>query len=260
MSRHQRRVDYDDIASTYDARYGSHAAEAQHTIPPALRELLRQGVRNRILEVGCGTGFWLDSFGSDHEVCGIDLSQGMLRRAKLKQTNLICGTADQLPFIGDRFDVVYSVNALHHFVQKEAFIREAARVLRRGGAVAIIGMDPHGQRDQWYIYDYFPGTYEADLLRFPSIPQIAAWLTGAGFSDVRNGVVERIINHQYGAEVLKHSVLEKNGTSQLILLSDEAYADGLARLKSDLDEAEKQGRKLVFPEDISLAMVTARRI
>jgi len=128
MSTHQRRVDYDDIASTYDARYGSNAGEAQHTIPPALRELLRQGVRNRILEVGCGTGFWFDSFGSDHEVFGIDFSQGMLRRAKLKQTNLICGTADLLPFIGDSFEVVYSVNALHHFVQKEAFIREAARV------------------------------------------------------------------------------------------------------------------------------------
>jgi len=34
----------------------------------------------------------------------------------------------------------------------------------------------------------------------------------------------------------------------------------LAKLKSDLDQAEKNGRKLLFPEDISLAMVTARRI
>lgn len=82
----------------------------------------------------------------------------------------------------------------------------------------------------------------------------------AGFSDVRHCVVERIIHDQYGAEVLKHSVLQRNGTSQLILLSDDAYADGLARLKSDLDEAEKQGRKLVFREDIFLAMVSARRI
>jgi ubiquinone/menaquinone biosynthesis C-methylase UbiE len=259
MSTHQRRVDYDDIASTYDARYRSQEGEGQHTIPPALRELLRPGVRYRILEVGCGTGFWLGSFGSGHDVFGIDLSQGMLSRAKLKQTNLVCGTADQLPFTGGSFDLVYCVNALHHFVQKEVFIREASRLLRRGGAIAIIGMDPHGQRDRWYIYDYFAGTYEADLLRFPSISQITAWLAGAGFSDVRDCVVERIMNHQYSAEVLNHPVLQKNGTSQLILLSDEAYEDGLERLKSDLDEAAKQGRKLVFPEDISLAIVTARR-
>jgi ubiquinone/menaquinone biosynthesis C-methylase UbiE len=260
MSTRKSPVNYDEVASTYDARYKSDAGEAQHTIPQALRELLRPGVRNRNLEVGCGTGFWLDSFGSEHEVIGIDLSQGMLSRAKLKHTSLICGTADQLPFAADRFDVVYCVNALHHFVRKEAFIREAARLLRKGGALAIIGMDPHGQRDRWYIYDYFPGTYEADLLRFPSIPRIASWVDVAGFSDIRDCVVERITNHQHGAEVLNHCVLQKNGTSQLILLSNQAYAEGLAKLKSDLDQAEKNGRKLLFPEDISLAMVTARRI
>src|SRR5215472_15602383 len=104
MSTPKSQVDYDNVASTYDARYKSGVGEAQHSIPLALRELLRQGVRNRILEAGCGTGFWFDSFGSEHEVIGIDLSQGMLSRAKLKHTNLICGTADQLPFAGDSFD------------------------------------------------------------------------------------------------------------------------------------------------------------
>jgi len=173
MSTHQRRVDYDEIASTYEARYGSHTGEGQHTIPPALRELLCQGVRNRILAA--------------------------------------------VPDFG-----------LTRLVRTTKCLESISRV-----------------------------EYEADLLRFPSIPQITAWLSGSGLSDVRNCVVERIIHDHYGAEVLKHSVLQKNGTSQLILLSDAAYADGLARLKSDLHDAEKQGRKLVFPEDIS---GTARRI
>jgi hypothetical protein len=121
-------------------------------------------------------------------------------------------------------------------------------------------MDPHGQRDNWYVYDYFRGTYEVDLHRFRPVPQITEWMREAGFSEIRDCVVERILNHQYGRAVLDHSVLQKNGTSQLILLSDTAYADGLARLRADLEEAEAQGKTLTFPEDISLVMIAAQRI
>jgi SAM-dependent methyltransferase len=252
------KVDYDNIAATYDGRY-SGVGEAQHTIPPALRDLLRPGAANRILEVGCGTGYWLTSFGSDHELYGLDVSAAMLAKAKQRHPDLIRGTAEQLPFPNGIFDLVYCVNALHHFPNKPGFVEEAARLLRTGGTLAAIGMDPHGQQDDWYIYDYFPGTRELDLGRYPSVPQIAGWMQDAGFDEPRSRVVERIINHQYGRAVLNHSVLQKTGTSQLILLSDEAYANGLAKLKADLDAGDAQGKPLVFREDISLVMVTAQR-
>src|SRR5579863_6588465 len=109
------RVDYDDIASTYDARYTTGLGEGQHTVPAALRELLRPGVSNRTLEVGCGTGYWLDSFGKGHEVYGLDLSHAMLCRAKTRHPDVIRGTADQLPFPDRTFGLIYCVNALHHF-------------------------------------------------------------------------------------------------------------------------------------------------
>jgi ubiquinone/menaquinone biosynthesis C-methylase UbiE len=256
----ERRVNYDDIASTYDGRYASGVGEGQHTIPAALRRLLRVNVSNRILEVGCGTGFWLSSFDSDHEVYGLDLSIQMLNRAQKKYPTVACGTAEQIPFQDGRFDLIYCVNAFHHFVGKELFIHEARRLLRSGGRVAMIGMDPHGQRDSWYIYDYFEGTFESDLRRFPPISQIAAWMNNAGFCDVHDSVVERLVNAQYGRAVLKHSVLQKNGTSQLILLSDEAYAAGLNRIRRDLAEAESKRQVLKFDEDISLVMVEGRTL
>src|SRR5262249_8596659 len=150
-------------------------------------------------------------------------------------------------------------NALHHFTQKEAFIRESARVLRPGGTLAVIGMDPHGRHDSWYIYDYFHGTHEVDLERFPAVLQIRAWMSDAGYSAIHDCVIERIQDHHQGRDVLNHSVLQKNGTSQLILLSDEAYSAGLAKLKADLQEAEDQGKTLVFLEDIALVMTTGQR-
>jgi SAM-dependent methyltransferase len=184
----------------------------------------------------------------------------MLSKAKAKHTKLVCGTAEQLPFPANSFDLIYCVNAFHHFVEKEIFIGEAARLLRNSGILALIAMDPHGQTDTWYIYDYFPGTRDIDLRRFPPVARIAEWMKEAGLCDISDRVVERILNHQYGRGVLNHSVLQKNGTSQLILLSNEAYATGFAKLKQDLDEAEAQGRTLQFREDISLVMVSGRKL
>jgi len=78
----EHRVNYDEIAATCDARYASGVAEDQHDIAAALRDLVRSDVSNRILEVGCGTGFWLNVFGSGHEVYVLDLSAVMLAQAR----------------------------------------------------------------------------------------------------------------------------------------------------------------------------------
>src|SRR5262249_32615783 len=155
----ERRVDYDTIAPTYDERYASPFGEAQHTIPAALRELLRPDLSNRVLEVGCGTGFWLGSFSADDQIFGIDLSIPMLNTARKRHPAVACGMAEHVPFPAGAFEVVYCVSAFHHFVGKETFIHEARRILDSGGMLAIIGMDPHGRRDHWYIYDYFKGTF-----------------------------------------------------------------------------------------------------
>jgi hypothetical protein len=37
-----------------------------------------------------------------------------------------------------------------------SFLDEARRVLRSGGRLMTIGLDPHLGIDRWYIYDYFP--------------------------------------------------------------------------------------------------------
>jgi len=254
----QSRVNYDDIASTYDARYKSGAGEGQHTIPAALRQLLKSDAPNRILEVGCGTGYWLNSFDPRDTLYGLDVAHAMLTKAKERHQDLIRATADQLPFPAGAFDLVYCVNAFHHFPEKESFIREAARILHRNGTLAIIGQDPHGQRDRWYIYDYFEGTHDLDLRRFPSLPQINAWMNDAGFTAMRHSVVERVVDHQYGRAVLNHSILQKTGTSQLILSSDETYNRGLEKIHADLDQADARGETLTFVEDISLVMVVGR--
>ena len=59
-----------------------------------------------------------------------------------------------------------------HLHNPSGFVNNAHRLLKQGGTLAVIGMNPHDGRDRWFLYDYFPGTYETDLSRYPSIDAI----------------------------------------------------------------------------------------
>lgn len=250
------RVNYDTIAPAYHHRY---AVNSLRGVATELHSLVQKCKAEAILEVGCGTGRWLAELRADARlVCGLDLSPGMLRQARehLPEAPLVCGRANQLPFAEAAFDLVFCVNAIHHFDQPQVFIAEARRLLRPGGALAVICMDPHTGRDRWYLYDYFEGTREADLRRFPSGGMVLDWMTAAGFHSVEWQAAERIRNRLMGREVLDSHFLQKHGTSQLALLTDAAYTAGLSKIKAALAEAEAVGTTLVFPVDIWLTMLT----
>jgi ubiquinone/menaquinone biosynthesis C-methylase UbiE len=251
------RIDYDQIAPTYDHRY---AAQRYGGVASTLLSLAEDGAAERVLEVGCGTGHWVAHLrSSSGHVYGLDLSPGMLGQAdQALQHCLVCGEAGRLPFAGSVFDLIFCVNALHHFGDKRGFISQAAQALRSGGRLAIIGMDPHTGKDDWCLYHYFEGTREADLARYPAAESIRGWMLEAGFVDVTSGTAERILHSLTGAEVLQSPFMEKGGTSQLALLTEEAYQAGLERIKEDLRQADRPGRRLTFKVDISLALVLGR--
>lgn len=253
MPRH--RLDYDRIAPSYDRR----DKVDRKDLAAALRSLAQRLNAERILEVGCGTGHWLAEVHQvTEDVWGLDPSAGMLRRAHLrsKAFHLVRGRAGRLPFADASFDLVFCANAIHHFDGQRAFVSQARRVLGPGGALAVIGQDPRGRRDSWYVYRYFEGTYETDLRRFPSWGTVVDWLIASGFERIEWRPVQRILDPKFGREVLDDPFLQKEATSQLALLSDEAYATGLRRIERALAEAEAAGERLVFSSDLSLAMLT----
>jgi ubiquinone/menaquinone biosynthesis C-methylase UbiE len=249
------RVNYDQIAPTYNRRY---VANKMPGVITALSGLAKQIQPKRLLDVGCGTGYWLSILQPVvPSLYGLDLSPGMLQqaRSRSRRIGLAHGQATELPFAGQSFDLMICVNALHHFSSPQAFIAEARRLLRSGGALAIIGMDPHGCRDRWYLYDYFEETYEIDMKRFPSWGAILDWMTAAGFGSVEWKITEQIKSFRVGRDILGDPFLEKSSTSQLVLLSDEAYEAGLTRLKAAIAQAEAEGRTLTFVSDFPLGMV-----
>ena len=155
-----KTINYDGIANTYDDRYKS--AYKPEGIASKLLDLVKAIRAEKILEVACGTGHWLKIMQVEAQVYGIDLSLGMLQTANEQEGSysLINGDIESLPFSNNRFNMIYCVNALHHFHDPFMFIKNSHKLLKQDGVLSVIGMNPHAEKDQWFIYDYFPGTYE----------------------------------------------------------------------------------------------------
>src|SRR5687768_13676912 len=144
------RVDYDSVADHYADRYKRNNYSG---VSQAVSEFFAAGKPShpmRGLEVGCGTGFWLQTLrATGCRVVGIDPAGGMLRvaRANAPSDLLARARAEALPFESNTFDRLFCINALHHVSNPSAFFAEASRVLRPGGAILTVGLDPHTGMD-----------------------------------------------------------------------------------------------------------------
>ena len=246
------RLDYDRISGSYNSRYADNRLDG---IERALAEIASRYGDPRVLEVGCGTGRWLDGLQRvTRSVYGVDASIGMLTQARtlVGPARLVNARANDLPFSGSRFDVIYSVNAIHHFDDPKEFMMNAGRLLRPGGCLATIGIDPRAIRKR-YPYDYFEGAFELDIRRYPSFGQLVDWSSEAGLDAVELRIVECSGLKFKGREVLTDRFLGKDSNSLLALLTDEVYERGLAKIHAAI-EAHND---VEFDSNLLFGMVTA---
>jgi len=100
---------------------------------------------HRVLDVGCGNGYVLSRYAKEGaEVYGVDLTQVGIdlcrRRFELGgiKGNFTVGSAEDLPYPSDAFDVVCSMGVLHHTPDTEKAVAEIYRVLRPGGRLIVM--------------------------------------------------------------------------------------------------------------------------
>jgi len=227
-------VNYDIVAAVFDRRYDRNRTDG---IRACLHRFVASAPDLAVAEVGCGTGHWLAglSHGGLIPPVGLDLSWEMLARAKAAAPTalLVQGRSDRLPWVDACFDRVFCVNALHHFQAHVAFMSECRRVLRPGGGLLTIGLDPHCGEDRWWVYDFFPAALEADRSRYLSTSTIRASLTAAGFHDAATEIAQRIPAELSFEEAQAQGFVDRRSTSQLMVISDDEYEVGLRRLLTE---------------------------
>ena len=113
-------------------------------------DLLDLQADDRVLDVGCGTGFATEGLLERTErVHGLDQSRHQLERAwakfgKTDRVRFYRGDAERLPFADDAFDAVWSSGSIEYWPDPVAALREFRRVVRPGGGVLVVGPDaPH---------------------------------------------------------------------------------------------------------------------
>jgi ubiquinone/menaquinone biosynthesis C-methylase UbiE len=228
MTEHHRfRLDYDGRVEEFARHRSVH--------PEVIQQLLASGYfgpATRVLDVGCGTGNYAAALSeaTGCRVSGIDPSQQMIDRARAAAPweFLVQGSAENLPFADDAFGVVMSTDVIHHVRDRDAYFREAARVLRPAGHLVTV-TDSHDTIPRRRpLSSHFPETVAVELQRYPPVPRLLEEMARAGFVDSRQVEVSR----EYDLDDIQ--AYRDRAFSSLLLIDDEAFRCGIERLETDL--------------------------
>jgi demethylmenaquinone methyltransferase/2-methoxy-6-polyprenyl-1,4-benzoquinol methylase len=108
-------------------------------------EMLDIAEDDRVLDVGCGTGFATEGLLEHTEnVHGLDQSVHQMEKAwdklgKRDPVSFYRGDAERLPFKDDTFDVVWSSGSIEYWPNPVVALRDMRRVVKPGGQVLVVG-------------------------------------------------------------------------------------------------------------------------
>lgn len=132
------RAYYDDFARGYERHRRPNDGAGYHAMIDDLEVELtaKYGASKDVLECGCGTGLLLERLAAfARSARGIDLSPGMLEKARARGLDVREGSVTELPFADATFDVTCSFKVLAHVPDIGRALAEMARVTRPGGVV-----------------------------------------------------------------------------------------------------------------------------
>jgi arsenite methyltransferase len=154
-----------------------------------VREALAAGPGERVLDVGCGPGFYvaelLEQVGPAGSVTGVDASPQTLALAQRRtegaaNVELHLGDATDLPVGDGAFDAALSVQVLEYVAGLDAALGELHRVLRPGGRLVIWDVD--WSTVSWHSADpaAWPGCWPPGTATWPTRACPGPWPRGCG--------------------------------------------------------------------------------
>ncbi|GFH41896.1 SAM-dependent methyltransferase [Lactococcus hodotermopsidis] len=180
--------DYEKLSENY---YNTHAKKFEDSFDGFLSGFFKRYIvkqldipdGSRVLDVGSATGKLLTllSEKSDFDGFGLDISSEMtkLAQATYPKFEFVTGSAMQLPFENQSFDVIVCSASFHHFPNPETFLAEVMRTLSVGGKLVIaeIRLPIFRQFYNWYLAQF---SKEGDVKVY-DFDELATLLEKAGF-------------------------------------------------------------------------------
>jgi ubiquinone/menaquinone biosynthesis C-methylase UbiE len=213
----------------------------------------KQSARVDVLDVGCGSGTYLTAqathFNAENITwTGIDPCPPADN--DIKRIRYLKAKAEDLGIPNESIDYLICTYSLHFFDDLDQAINEFWRVLKKGGRIMIVNIDPADMEKSW-LYEYFPDSRVLDLKRFPSLKTVVELLESVGLQVSFDYQRRRFFMPAQNviAEVLKKKA------SQLQMISEQGYNDGFHRLSLEALDPEK-----VILEEVASFAVRAIKI
>jgi ubiquinone/menaquinone biosynthesis C-methylase UbiE len=193
----------DDSANRYDTQvevlFNGTANATRRQALPQLHEAFagRDQRKLRLLDIGCGTGRFLDSVKQVWPrlpALGLDMSESYIRHAKRhlirrSQTSFVVGKAEAIPVPDSSQDAVTSIFLFHELPPKvrRSTFRECARVLKPGGRLVLVDSLQHGdQLDYEGLLELFPQNYHEPYYESYINEDFCALAADCGLTHIRN--------------------------------------------------------------------------
>jgi SAM-dependent methyltransferase len=216
---------YDAIGRTYTATRGT-----EPRIAARIWDAL--GDARTVVNVGAGTGSYEPP---DRAVTAVEPSEVMIAQRPPGAAPAVQASAEALPFDDASFDAAMAVLTIHHWRDFPAGAAELRRVAR--DRVVVLSWDPAWVDRMWLGPEYFPQLAREDADGFPSLADQAAALGDAEIEvvpipwDCRDGFMSAFWRRPDA--YLDPTV--RAGISTLAKRSEDELAEGLARLRADLE-------------------------
>ncbi len=227
-----RLVDYERVARRYDAGRRLEAA-AERAWQHAVRRRLPAGRLSLVLDVGAGTGAFLEIWRGlqADEIVAVEPSEAMraqARRRAVDRAHVVGGSATHLPAATGSVDVVWMSAVVHHIPDLAAAAAEVRRVLRPGGRLLVRGFFPDASTVPWL--DHLPAPERARA-RFPTSTHLASVLEEAALP-VRHVDNVPEPRRATGKEAADWIAAMRTADSLLTAFDDDDIATGIAALSA----------------------------
>jgi 2-polyprenyl-3-methyl-5-hydroxy-6-metoxy-1,4-benzoquinol methylase len=122
------------------------------------KRLLKYSSGNKLLDIGCSTGTFLNEAKQEFNVTGLELASWSADFArKTYNLQIVNTTLSEAKFPDHTFDIITFFELIEHIHNPFDFLREVNRILCPGGIIALStgnvdSLDALLQRSAWYYY------------------------------------------------------------------------------------------------------------